>query len=82
MVLVTDGGHRSQQIAVYSFDQTDKPTISLRPHVPGEPELGPQFDSPNFSPDGKSILFMAASKGHGAYDYDVYKMEIASRLSQ
>jgi len=85
MVLVTDGGDRSQ-IAVYSFDQTDKPTISLRPHVPGEPGLGPQFDSPNFMPDGKRILFMAASRGHGAYDYDVYKMDIASgsveRLTQ
>ena len=86
MVLVTDGGHSSQQIAVYSFDQTDKPTVSLRPHVPGEPELGPQFDSPNFMPDGKCILFMAASRGHGTYDYDVYKMDIASgsveRLTQ
>jgi Tol biopolymer transport system component len=37
-------------------------------------------------PDGKSVLFMAASSGHGAYDYDVYKMDIASgsveRLTQ
>jgi Tol biopolymer transport system component len=86
MVLVTDGGHSSQQIAVYSFDKTDKPAASLRPHVPEEPKLGPQFDSPNFMPDGKSILFMAASSGHGAYDYDVYKMDIASgsveRLTQ
>ena len=86
MVLVTDGGHNSQQIAVYSFDQTEKPATSLRPHIPEEPGLGPQFDSPNFMPGGKSILFMAASRGHGAYDYDVYRMEIASgsveRLTQ
>lgn len=86
MVLVTQGGRGSQQIAIYSFNQTEKPATSLRPSVPGEPELGPQFDSPNFMPDGKSILFMAASRGHGAYDYDVYKMDIASgsveRLTQ
>jgi Tol biopolymer transport system component len=78
MVLVTDGGHSSQQIAVYSFDQTEKPALSLRPHIPKEPRLGPQFDSPNFMPDEKSLLFMAASSGHGGYDYDVYRMDIAS----
>jgi Tol biopolymer transport system component len=86
MVLVTEEGHSSQQIAIYSLDQTGKPSISLRPHVPGEPRLGPEFASPNFMPDGKSILFMAASSGHGQYDYDVYRIDIAAgsveRLTQ
>jgi dipeptidyl aminopeptidase/acylaminoacyl peptidase len=80
MVLVTEGGHSSQQIAIYSFDQTEKPAISLRPHIPDEPKLGPEFDFPNFMPDGRSILFMAASSGHHGYDYDVYRMNIASGL--
>jgi len=43
-----------------------------------EPKRGSIFDFPNFMPDGKSILFVAASSGHGGYDYDVYRMDIAS----
>jgi Tol biopolymer transport system component len=86
MVVVTEGGHKSQGIAIYSLDHPEKPEMSLQPHVPGEPSRGSIFDFPNFMPDGKSLLFMAASSGHGGYDYDVYRMDIASgsveRLTQ
>jgi Tol biopolymer transport system component len=49
----------------------------LRPHVPNEADhKNPIFNCPNFMPDGKSILFMAASNGKHGFDYDVYEMEI------
>lgn len=64
----------------------EKLAISLRPHVLEEPRLGPNLAFPNFMPDGKSILFMAASSGKHGYDYDVYRMNIdtgsVERLTQ
>ena len=80
MVTVTQGLDTPQQIAVYSLDHPEKPSISLRPHIPGESKLGQAFDFPNYMPDGKSILFLAASNGklgHG-YDYDVYRVAIGT----
>lgn len=86
MVLMTESTDKPPEIAIYSLDHPEKPEVSLQPHVPGEPKLGPVFNSPNFMPDGKSILFMAASNGKQGYDYDVYVIDIASgaveRLTQ
>jgi Tol biopolymer transport system component len=79
-VTVTQGLDALQQIAVYPLDHPEKPSLSLQPHVPGEPKLGQEFDFPNYMPDGKSMLFMAASNGklgHG-YDYDVYRVDIGT----
>ena len=41
----------------------------------------PQFGSPVFLPDGKSILFMAASlaRDRFSYDYDVYRMDLSDQ---
>ena len=80
MVAVTQGLDTPQQITVYSFDHPEKPSLSLRPPIPGESKLGQEFDFPNYMPDGKSILFLAASNGkpgHG-YDYDVYRVDIGT----
>jgi Tol biopolymer transport system component len=81
MAVVTEGLDTPQQIAIYSLDQPEKPSLSLRPHVPGESKLGQEFDFPNYMPDGKSILFMAASDGKlpwSAFDYDIYRVDIES----
>jgi WD40-like Beta Propeller Repeat len=80
-VTVTEGLDAPQQIAVYSLDHPEKPSLSLRPHVPGEPKLGQVFDFPNYMPDGKSILFMAASEGKlpwSSFDYDIYRVDIGT----
>lgn len=86
MVVMTESTDGFPEIAVYSLDHPEKPEISLHPHVPGEPSSGPVFQSPNLTPDGKSLLFMAASNGKSGFDYDVYRMDISSgaveRLTQ
>ena len=86
MLVVTESADTSPEIAIYSSDHPEKPETSLQPHVPGEPQTGSVFLSPNFMPDGKSLLFMAASNGNAGFDYDVYKVDIASgsleRLTQ
>jgi len=76
MAVVTEG-----EIAVYSLDHPEKPTLSLRPHVPKEADRrNPILECPNYEPDGKSILFMAASNGKpwGGYNYDVYRVDIGT----
>jgi Tol biopolymer transport system component len=77
MVMVSEGIDTNRQIAVYSLDRPGKPTHSLQPHVPKEADRkNPILNSPNYMPDGKSVLFMAASNGKHGYDYDVYRVDL------
>jgi Tol biopolymer transport system component len=79
MVVVTEDLASPQKIAVYSLDHPGMPLLTLRPHVPKEADhRDPIFDYPNYMPDGKSILFMAASNGKllSGYNYDVYRVNI------
>jgi Tol biopolymer transport system component len=80
MVFVSSEEH-GDVIEVRSAEDPAKPMQILRPHVPKEPSLGQGFNCPNYMPDGKSILFMAASNGKllwSGYDYDVYRMDIGT----
>jgi dipeptidyl aminopeptidase/acylaminoacyl peptidase len=78
IVAVTEDLDTPQKIAFYSLDRLGKPLLTLRPHVPKEPNHEPELDYPNYTPDGKSILFMAASNGKlwSGYNYDVYRLDI------
>jgi Tol biopolymer transport system component len=77
IVMVAEGIDSNRQIAVYSLDRPGKPTHSLQPHVPKEADhKNPILNFPNYMPDGKSILFMAASDGKHGYDYDVYRVDL------
>jgi Tol biopolymer transport system component len=80
MVFVSSEEH-GDVIQVRSVEDPAKPMQILRPHVPKEPSLGQRFNCPSYMPDGKSILFMAASNGKllwSGYDYDVYRMDIGT----
>ena len=50
----------------------------LSPTIPREATPSPIFAYPNFTPDGSSILFLAASNRLVNYDYDVYRLDLAS----
>ncbi|MGB9333679.1 MAG: hypothetical protein WCB14_01615 [Candidatus Acidiferrales bacterium] len=79
MVVVTEGIDTDRQISIYSLDRTGQPVLSLRPHVPKEADhKNPILDYPNYLPDGKSVLFMAASNGKHGYDYDIYHVDLGS----
>jgi TolB protein len=66
------------KLEIHSLDQASKPVILLQPHVPGQPRLGPALSDPQFLPGGQDIVFMAASEGKSGYDYDVYRMDLAT----
>ena len=73
MVVVTESLESPEQISIYSLDSAEKPARVLRPHVPGHEKI---YNCPNFMPDGKGILFLAATEGRHGYDYDVYRMDL------
>jgi Tol biopolymer transport system component len=80
MVVVTEGLYSNRQIRIYSLDSMSPPTRSLSPHVPKEADhKNPILNYPNFMPDGRSVLFMAASKGKHGYDYDVYRIDLETK---
>jgi Tol biopolymer transport system component len=80
MVVVTEGLYNSRHICLYSLRQPGPPTQALRPHVPKEADhKNPILNYPNFMPDGKGILFMAASKGKHGYDYDIYRIDLETK---
>ena len=77
MVIVEEGLNTNREIAIYSLDRPEKPIQSLQPHIPKEADhKNPILNFPNYMPDGKSILFMAASDGKHGYDYDVYRLDL------
>jgi Tol biopolymer transport system component len=77
MVVVTEGLYTNRQIAVYSLDAPGQPTLARRPHVPKEADhKNPILNCPNYMPDGKSVIFMAASNGKHGYDYDIYRVNL------
>jgi len=80
MAVMTEGFDAGRQIAIYSLAHPGSPTRSLKLHVPREADhKNPIVDFPNYMPDGKSLLLMAASNGKGLrseYDYDVYRVDI------
>jgi Tol biopolymer transport system component len=79
MVIVAEGLASGTHIAIYSLDHTGPPALSLQPHVPKEVDhKNPILTYPNYMPDGKSILFMAASNGKHGFDYDVYRVDIGT----
>jgi Tol biopolymer transport system component len=65
-------------IEIHSLEDPARPKQIFRPRLPDQIRLGPLLNCPNYLPDGKSVLFMAASDGKHGYDYDVYRMEFAS----
>jgi len=89
MVVITEGWNAPgfhRQMIIYSLDHPEKPQRILRPRLPGKRPLNHDFESPNYMPDGKSILFMAATGGKRGDDYDVYlldlKTEVIERLTE
>jgi len=85
MVVVTQDTDSPEKIAVYSLDHLGKPKLSLRPDIPGGSKGDQIYGFPNYLPDGKSILFMAASNGKrpwSGYDYDVYRLDLEAGMLQ
>ena len=61
-------------------DTPEKPTVGLQPMVPGAPRPTPVLYEASWFPDGRSLLFKAASQppSGGNFDYNVYRVSLDS----
>jgi hypothetical protein len=73
------GGLSRESLYVVSLDTPNKPADLLLFRIPKGPE-SPIYASPNFAPDGRSIIFLAASQGNKAFDYDVFRLDLATNV--
>jgi Tol biopolymer transport system component len=69
-------------IEIHSLEDPAKPKQILRPHLPHQMHPASLLNCPNYMPDGKSVLFMAASDGRHGYDYDVYRMDFQTGTTE
>lgn len=69
---------RGNTLLIYSLVDEGRAPSVIAPEIPNGPE-SPQIASAYFSSDAKDILLMAASHGQQHFDYDIYRLEIATR---
>jgi TolB protein len=75
-LLVSVESEAGSQMRIYSLDSDAAPVV-LQPHVPKEPR-SPIYADAAFASDGRSIVFLGASQGAKAFDYDVYRLDLGS----
>lgn len=73
------GGLSRESLYVVSLDTPTKPAEPLLFRIPKGPD-SPIYDSPTFAPDGRSIIFLAACQGTKAFDYDVFRLDLATNV--
>ncbi len=73
------GGLSRESLYVISLDKPTNPGDVLAFRIPNGPD-SPIYGSPTFVPDGRSIVFLAASQGSKAFDYNVFRFDIATNV--
>lgn len=74
--LLLHGSLENERFVIYSLE-TDSIIATLKPQVP-DASSSAIYVRPKFTPDGKSIIFMAASQGMKGFDYDIYRLDLKS----
>ena len=77
-MLFVSKGDRSDVIEVYSLLQPSEPIISIKPAVEVSHQEAIVADA-MYMPDGKSILFNAATNDLTHFDYDIYRMDLQTQ---
>lgn len=77
-ILFVPKGASSEPIEVYSLPPTTEPMISIKPPVEVDHRDRIIADA-MYMPDGKSILFNAATNHLARYDYDIYRMDLQTQ---
>jgi len=62
---------------VVFLDSLGKAVEPLHLSIPNGPN-SPIFNSPDMAPDGRSVIFLAATQGTKAFDYDVFRFDLAT----
>jgi Tol biopolymer transport system component len=84
-VLSSDGKQllftTNESLELCSLDSPNPQPSNLLFNLPNAPPSR-QYVSAYFSPDDRGVVFMAASEGKDGYDYDAYRVDLASRKVQ
>ncbi len=72
-------GLSKESLYVVSLDRPIKPADLLLFRIPKGPD-SPIYASPTFAPDGRSIMFLAASQGSKGFDYDIFRLDLATNV--
>jgi Tol biopolymer transport system component len=64
------------RLNLYSLDDPSKGETAIQPLIPNGPRT-PIISNVAVASDGRGIYFMAASDGKKAFDYDVYRADLA-----
>jgi hypothetical protein len=67
------------RLNLYSLDDPSKGGTTIQPLIPNGPRT-PEISNVALASDGRSIYFMAASDGKKAFDYDIYRADLASNV--
>jgi len=73
------GGLSRESLYVVSLDTPSKPAELLVFRIPKGPD-SPIYASPTFAPDGRSVIFLAASQGAKGFDYEVFRLDLATNV--
>jgi len=77
MAAVIETDDDPERIAIYSLEHREISARFLQPKIPGGSKHDPIYNFPNFLPDSKTLVFIAASERLiGPFDYDIYQMNI------
>ncbi len=73
-------GDSGSVLKLYSLKTPGSSKVTMQPQIAGAPIISgkpwPFFGDPFFLPDGRTIIFMAATEGRDIFDYDVYRMKL------
>ena len=72
------GGLSRESLHVVSLDTPSK-SGELLFRIPKGPDP-PIYASPTFAPDGRSIIFMAASQGSKGFDYEIFRLDLSTHV--
>ena len=76
-VLMNARSFSGDKFRTYSLKDDNQPPVVIAPQIPNGTKNAIIAGS-YFTPDGKSIMFMAASEGAKGYDYDIYLLDVAT----
>jgi Tol biopolymer transport system component len=65
------------EIVLYPVDESSKPKIVLKPRLNGK--QAEVYSEAVFSADGQSVLFTAAFDRSGKFNYNIYRLDLATK---
>jgi WD40-like Beta Propeller Repeat len=77
-ILAGDNGSGTR-LSLYTLEEPEQKARAIQPSVPNM-QRAPIISDVTFDSGGQGIYFLAANDGKGAFDYDVFRFDLANNL--